>query len=47
MFFKIVSLKYFAILIGKHQYWSLSLIKMEALKLASLLKRDSNTGVFL
>ena len=34
---------------GKHLCWSLFLIKLQALGLrpATLLKRDSNTGVFL
>ena len=39
--------KNFAMLTGKHLYWSLFLIKLQAWKHAPLLKRDSNTGVFL
>ena len=31
----------------KHLFWSLFLIKLQAFKPAHLLKRDSNTGVFL
>ena len=31
----------------KHQCWSLLLIKIQAYRPANLLKRDSNTGVFL
>ena len=37
-------LKNFANFTGKHLRWSLSLIKLRP---ATLLKRDSNTGVFL
>ena len=47
MFFKIGVLKNFANFIGKHQCWSLFLIKLQAWRPATLLKRDSNTGVFL
>ena len=32
---------------GKHLCWSLFLIKLQASRLATLLKRDSYTGVFL
>ena len=32
---------------GKHLCWSLFLIKLQAWTPATLLKRDSNTGVFL
>ena len=39
--------KNFAIFIGKHLCWSLFLRKSKVLKLASLLKGDSNTSVFL
>ena len=46
MFFK-TGLKNFANFTGKHLYWSLFLIKLEALRPSTLLKRDSNTGVFL
>ena len=38
-------LKYFANFTGKHQFWSLFLIKLQAFKPAYLLKRDSSTGV--
>ena len=31
---------------GKHMRWSLFLIKQQDVWLATLLKRDSNTGVF-
>ena len=47
VFFKKVVLKNFANLTEKHLCWSLFLIKMEALGPATLLKRDSNTDVFL
>ena len=47
MFFNIVLLKNFAIFTGKQLCWSLFLIKLQAFRLATLLKRDSNTGVFL
>ena len=40
-------LKNFANLTEKHLCWSLFLIKMEAWGPATLLKRDSNTDVFL
>ena len=44
---KIGVLKNFEILTGKHLCWSLFLIKLQACKPATLLKRDSSTGVFL
>ena len=47
MFFKIGVLKNFAIFAGKHLCWSYFLIKLQAWRFAILLKRDSNTGVFL
>ena len=47
MFSKISALKNFANVIGKHQCWSIFLIKLQAWRSATLLKRDSNTGVFL
>ena len=47
MFFKIAVLKKFSIFTGKHLCLSLFLIKMQGFMLAALLKRDSNTGVFL
>ena len=40
-------LKNFANFKGKHLCWSLFLIKLQASRPATLLKRDSNTGVFL
>ena len=40
-------LKNFTIFEGKHLYWSLFLIKLQAFRPANLLKRNSNTGVFL
>ena len=42
MFFRICVLQDFAIFTGKNLRWSLFLITLDA-----LLKRDSNTGVFL
>ena len=39
--------KSFAIFTQKHLCWSLFLIKLQACRPANLLKRDSNTGVFL
>ena len=47
LFFKIGALKNFAYFTGKHPCWSFFLIKLQALRPATLLKRDSNTGVFL
>ena len=47
MFFKIGVLKNFAIIKGKHLNWSLSLIKFQAFRPATLFKGDSNTDVFL
>ena len=40
-------LKNIVIFIGKHLFWSLFLIKLQAFKPATLIKRNSNTGVFL
>ena len=40
-------LKGFAHFTGKHLRWSLFLIKRQDFWLATLLKRDSNTGFFL
>ena len=40
-------LKSFAIFTGKHLCWSPFLIKLPALSRATLLKRDSNTAIFL
>ena len=39
-------LKNFANFTRKHMRWSLFLIKQQDVWLATLLKRDSNTGVF-
>ena len=47
MFYKKAALKNFAIFTGNHLCWSLFLIKLKALRPATLLKRDSNAGVFL
>ena len=47
MFWKRRVLKYFAIFTGKHLCWSLFLIKLHPWMASTLLKRDSNTGVFL
>ena len=47
MFFKIGALKNFTNFTGKHPCWSLFLTKLQALWPATLLKRDSNTSVFL
>ena len=46
-FYKVGVLKYFANFIGKHQCKSIFLIKLQAWTPATLLKRESNTGVFL
>ena len=40
-------LKNFALFRGKYLSWSLFLIMLQAMRPAPLLKRDSNTGVFL
>ena len=40
-------LKNFAVFTGKHLCWSLFLKKLQAWRPATLLKRGSNTGVFL
>ena len=47
MFFKVGVLKSYAIFTGKHLRWSLFLIKFQSFRSATLLKRDSNKGVFL
>ena len=47
VFYKKAGLKHFAIFTGKHLYWSLFLIQLQTFRSATLLKRDSNTGVFL
>ena len=46
-FYKKAVLKNFAILSGKQLCWSHFLIKLQAFRPATLLKRESNTGVFL
>ena len=46
-FLKIGVLKNFAIFTGKHLYWSLFLIKLQAFSSATLFKRDSSVGVYL
>ena len=45
-FLKIFS-NFFANLTGKHLCWSLSLTKLQAFRTATLLKRESNRGIFL
>ena len=40
-------LKNFAIVTGKHFSWSLFLMKLQAFSPATLLKKDSNTSIFL
>ena len=47
LFFKISVLKNFTILTEKHLWWSLFIIKLQAFRPATLLKRDSNPGLFL
>ena len=47
MFFKIGVVKNFTKFTGKQMCWSLFLIRLQAWKAATILKRDSNTGVFL
>ena len=47
IFFKIAVLKNFANFTGKKLRWSLFLIKLQAFRSATLLKRNSNIGVFL
>ena len=47
MFYKIVVLKNFANSTGKHLCWSLFLKKVAGWRPATLLKRDSDTSVFL
>ena len=44
---KINVLKNFAIFTGKHFCWSLFLIKLQAWRLATILKRESDTGLFM
>ena len=47
VFFKKVVLKKFVNFTGKNLCWSLFLIKLQTWGPATLLKRDSNTDVFL
>ena len=47
LFNKIGALKSFALFTGIHLYWSLFLTKLQAFRTVTLLKRGSNTGVFL
>ena len=47
MFLKMSVLKNFPIFTGKHLCWSLFLIKLQAWRPATILKRDSNTDVSL
>ena len=44
MFFKIGVLKVFAIFTREHLYWRLFLIKLQAFRSVTLLKRDFNTA---
>ena len=46
-FYKKAVLKNFAIFLGKHLCWSLFLTNLQSFRTATLLKRDSNTSVFL
>ena len=46
MFYKKASIKSFATLTGKQLCWRLFLVKLKASRIATLLKRDSKTGVF-
>ena len=46
VFYKKAVLKNFAIFTGKHMCWNLFLIKLQAIRLTSLLKRDSNIRYF-
>ena len=45
MFFELSRIKNFAIFTGKHLCSGLFLIKLQAFRPATFLKRDSNTGV--
>ena len=47
MFLKTSLFENFVIFTGKHLCWSLFTIKLLAFRQATILKRDSNTGVFL
>ena len=46
LFYKNAALKNFSIFAEKHLCWGLFLIKLQVFRSATLLKRDSNTGVF-
>ena len=46
-FFKIDFLKNFAMISGKHLGWSFFLIKLQDFRRTTLLKGDSNLGVFV
>ena len=46
MFYKKAVIKNFALITGKHLCWNLFLIVLQAFRPATLLKRDSNAGVF-
>ena len=45
VFFKRGSLENFAIITGKHLCWGLFLMRLQAIKFATILKGDSSTGV--
>ena len=47
MFLKTAALKNYANFTRKHQSWSLILIKLQASRPVTLLKRDSKADVFL
>ena len=47
VFYKKAILKNFVTFTGKRLCWSLFLIKLQAFRPETLLKRDSNTSVFL
>ena len=47
LFYKEVVLKNFSIFTGKYLCSSLFFVKLQALRSATLLKRNSNAGVFL
>ena len=47
MFFRIGILKNFANFLGKHLCWNFFLIKLQILRLVTLLKTDSYRGAFL
>ena len=47
MFFKVGVLESYAFLTGKYLRWIHFLIMLQSFRLATLLKRNSNNGVFL